>query len=81
MAHRRYVVANDLSASAVKDIRRNVEFNGLAPVGLPTPSEEASTAPAPTKAQLEEATLGKVRVNEGDAWCAALATRVVHAKI
>ncbi|KAK4053978.1 RNA methyltransferase tRNA(m5U54)methyltransferase [Microbotryomycetes sp. JL221] len=33
----RYVVANDLSSSAVEDIRRNVEYNGLAPTGLPAP--------------------------------------------
>jgi tRNA (guanine26-N2/guanine27-N2)-dimethyltransferase len=30
-----YVVANDLSASAVVDIKRNIEYNGLAPKGLP----------------------------------------------
>lgn len=34
LAHR-YVVANDLSSSAVKDIKRNIEYNGLAPKGLP----------------------------------------------
>ncbi|KAL8280543.1 hypothetical protein RQP46_007191 [Phenoliferia psychrophenolica] len=78
----KYVVANDLSASAVEDIRRNIAFNDLAPVGAPPtaeptsteptstepiPTEPTSTVPPLTKAQLEEATLGKVRVNEGDA--------------
>lgn len=60
----RYVVANDLSASAVEDIRRNVEFNGLSPPGLPSENDGETKL---TKAQIEEATLGRVRVNEGDA--------------
>lgn len=66
---RRYVVANDLSASAVQDIRRNVEWNDLSPPGLPPPSgEESASAPIISKAEKEEATLGRVRPNEGDAW-------------
>lgn len=87
------MIANDLSASAVKDIRRNIEWNGLSPTeplastsALPDASATlaaASTATLPTyksladkneapkrtKFEQEEATLGKVRVNEGDAWC------------
>ncbi|KAK4693858.1 tRNA (guanine26-N2/guanine27-N2)-dimethyltransferase, partial [Phenoliferia sp. Uapishka_3] len=62
----RYVVANDLSPSAVEDIRRNIDFNDLAPIGPPTPSDDSTAVPL-TKSQLEEAKLGKVRVNAGDA--------------
>ncbi|KAM0787302.1 hypothetical protein ACM66B_007078 [Microbotryomycetes sp. NB124-2] len=75
----RHVVANDLSKSAVEDIKRNVEYNGLNPPGLPpttTASAEgeidetqAKTAqePALSKADKEDLVLGRVRVNEGDA--------------
>ncbi|GAA5973656.1 hypothetical protein JCM8115_006181 [Rhodotorula mucilaginosa] len=70
----RYVIANDLSASAVEDIRRNIAFNGLAPKGLHSiPGTEGMTEdeikPGKefSKAQIEEAKLGKVRANEGDA--------------
>lgn len=91
-----YVVANDLSSGAVVDIKRNIEYNGLAPKGLPATTtvtgegaiqdpkeaekvavaegekEKGEVAPKVTmsKAELEELTLGKVRANEGDAWCA-----------
>ncbi|GAA6003324.1 tRNA (guanine26-N2)-dimethyltransferase [Rhodotorula paludigena] len=70
----RYVVANDLSAGAVEDIRRNVAFNGLAPKGvLSLPGteglkeEDVKPSGARSKADIDEARLGKVRVNEGDA--------------
>lgn len=70
------MIANDLSASAVEDIRRNIAFNGLAPKGLHSiPGTEGMTEdeikPGKefSKAQIEEAKLGKVRANEGDAWC------------
>ncbi|CEQ41078.1 SPOSA6832_02748, partial [Sporobolomyces salmonicolor] len=70
----RYVVANDLSASAVEDIRRNVSYNGLDPKGLKSlpgaedvPAEEIKPCNQWSKAQIEEARDGKVRVNEGDA--------------
>ncbi|GAA5982408.1 hypothetical protein JCM10908_006634 [Rhodotorula pacifica] len=70
----RYVIANDLSASAVEDIRRNIAFNGLAPKGLYSlPGteglQEEAIKPGKewSKAAIEEARLGKVRVNEGDA--------------
>jgi hypothetical protein len=73
------VIANDLSASAVEDIRRNIAFNGLAPKGLHSiPGTEGMTEdeikPGKefSKAQIEEAKLGKVRANEGDAWCVAV---------
>ncbi|KWU41274.1 N2,N2-dimethylguanosine tRNA methyltransferase [Rhodotorula sp. JG-1b] len=70
----RYVIANDLSASAVEDIRRNIAFNGLAPKGLHSipgtegmPEEEIKPGKEFSKAQIEEAKWGKVRANEGDA--------------
>ncbi|GAA5895558.1 hypothetical protein JCM8208_005267 [Rhodotorula glutinis] len=70
----RYVVANDLSASAVKDIERNVAFNRLEPKGvLSLPGtegmkeEDVKPLGARSKADIDEARFGKVRVNEGDA--------------
>lgn len=74
----RYVVANDLSASAVEDIRRNVEWNGLLPPGpIIADGPVASTSGAPMKPvqiskadrqAAEDVALGKIRINEGDAW-------------
>jgi len=65
-----------LSASAVKDIERNVAFNRLEPKGvLSLPGtegmkeEDVKPLGARSKADIDEARLGKVRVNEGDAWC------------
>ncbi|GAA5957958.1 hypothetical protein JCM3765_006215 [Sporobolomyces pararoseus] len=70
----KHVVANDLSASAVEDIRRNIDYNGLSPKGLKSlPGtenlEEKDIKPNGTwsKADIDEAREGKVRVNEGDA--------------
>lgn len=73
----RYVVANDLSASAVADIRRNIAFNGLSPRGIASlpnilpdlPPSELKPGPpyGLSKADIDEALHGKVRVNEGDA--------------
>ncbi|GAA5987011.1 hypothetical protein JCM11641_004418 [Rhodosporidiobolus odoratus] len=71
----KYVVANDLSASAVLDIKRNIEFNGLAPGGLSSlpgweeEDKEEGVKPGSrwSKAVIEEAKEGRVRVNEGDA--------------
>lgn len=59
----RYVIANDLSPSAVAAMKRNVEINGLAGTepatgGDLTKLENGSSRPKPPK----------VRVNEGDAW-------------
>ncbi|GAA6006713.1 hypothetical protein JCM11491_003153 [Sporobolomyces phaffii] len=69
-----HVVANDLSASAVEDIRRNIDYNGLSPKGLKSlPGtenlDEQDIKPNGlwSKAQIDEAKEGKVRVNEGDA--------------
>lgn len=54
----RFVIANDLSNAATATMRRNVELNGLGP------TDESSADPsAPAKVDL-----GKVRVNESDAW-------------
>lgn len=61
----RYVLANDLSPSAVAAMQRNVEINGLA--GGSTSSEQASADPSASSVQQP-----KVRINEGDAWCAEL---------
>lgn len=65
-----------MSASAVEDIRRNIEYNDLSPKGLKSLPctenvEEKDIKPNSfwTRAQIEEARDGKVRVNEGDAWC------------
>lgn len=73
---RSYVIANDLSASAVEDIRRNIAYNGLAPKGLQSlegtaglSEDEIKPGQQWSKADIEEAKLGKVRANEGDAWC------------
>ena len=73
------MIANDLSASAVEDIRRNIAFNGLAPKGLHSipgtegmPEEEIKPGKEFSKAQIEEAKWGKVRANEGDAWCVSV---------
>ncbi|KAH7889237.1 tRNA methyltransferase [Phlebopus sp. FC_14] len=70
----RFVIANDLSESAAAAMRRNVELNGLGP----TPTVEASedndnvaSTPTTTEDQAKRPSLGKVRVNEGDA-CALM---------
>ncbi|BGP27923.1 tRNA (guanine-N2-)-methyltransferase [Rhodotorula toruloides] len=73
----RYVVANDLSASAVADIRRNIAFNGLSPPGhsalpsVPPYVPLSSLTPGPpyglSRSDIDTALNGKVRVNEGDA--------------
>ncbi|KAF8625803.1 hypothetical protein AX15_005190 [Amanita polypyramis BW_CC] len=51
----KYVIANDRSPSAVVSMKRNVELNGLGPATEESPSKD------------EEGSLGKVRINEGDA--------------
>jgi tRNA (guanine26-N2/guanine27-N2)-dimethyltransferase len=58
------VIANDLSASAVAAMRRNVEINGLG-VSQAT-INEISNAPGAVKA--DETMEPKIRINEGDAW-------------
>ncbi|KAG2157148.1 tRNA methyltransferase [Suillus clintonianus] len=63
----RFVIANDLSASATAAMKRNVELNGLGPSDPPESSSSASVVsehqPLPDR--------GKVRINEGDA-CALM---------
>ncbi|KAF8831268.1 hypothetical protein HHX47_DHR1000749 [Lentinula edodes] len=54
----RYVLANDLSSTAVAAMKRNVELNGLGP------SKELEETGSAKQANTH---LGKVRVNEGDA--------------
>ncbi|KAF7793124.1 hypothetical protein EIP86_004233 [Pleurotus ostreatoroseus] len=62
----KYVIANDLSPSAAEAMRRNVELNGLGP----TPATDVSADTSADGAQKPQtADNGKVRVNEGDAWC------------
>ncbi|GAA5834311.1 hypothetical protein JCM11251_007955 [Rhodosporidiobolus azoricus] len=68
----KYVVANDLSASAVEDIKRNIAYNDLSPAGLSSlpgyvEGQEVKAGGKWSKAMVEEAREGKVRVNEGDA--------------
>jgi len=53
----KYVIANDLSDSAVDAIKRNVDFNGL---GAPKPG-------TPGFSETRDQDVGKVRVNHGDA--------------
>ena len=69
----RYVIANDLDPAAAVAMRRNVELNGLGPTKEATaPAEEARTnsvpATVPQPPVVATGNLGKVRVNEGDAW-------------
>ena len=54
------MVANDLSESATAAMRRNIDLNGLGPSQEDDPDSPDTPAKAPS--------LGKVRVNEGDAW-------------
>ncbi|KAL4067985.1 tRNA methyltransferase [Scleroderma citrinum] len=60
----RFVIANDLSESATAAMRRNVDLNGLGPSHE---DDHPDFSDAPAKAP----SLGKVRVNEGDA-CALM---------
>jgi tRNA G26 N,N-dimethylase Trm1 len=57
---RRYVIANDLSSTAVDSIRRNVEFNGLV-------FQEASARNGMTGTDSGKTPTARVFVNEGDA--------------
>jgi tRNA (guanine26-N2/guanine27-N2)-dimethyltransferase len=60
----RFVIANDLSASAAAAMKRNVELNGLGP--SPDPPESTSSTSVGAGHQPHDR--GKVRINEGDAW-------------
>lgn len=59
----RHVIANDLSPDAVAAMNRNIELNGLGPAKIAGAVDTASTADTNMR-------LGKVRVNQGDAWYA-----------
>ncbi|KIK97450.1 hypothetical protein PAXRUDRAFT_824911 [Paxillus rubicundulus Ve08.2h10] len=65
----RFVIANDLSPSATAAMRRNVEANGLGPTT--EESEGSGTNNTETDGQSKKSSLGKVRINEGDA-CALM---------
>ncbi|KAH7926309.1 N2,N2-dimethylguanosine tRNA methyltransferase [Leucogyrophana mollusca] len=66
----RYVIANDLSASATAAMKRNVDLNGLGPA--PDSTEEMVPPDEKTPTRISHGlTLGKVRINEGDA-CALM---------
>ncbi|KAG2368617.1 tRNA methyltransferase [Suillus spraguei] len=64
----RFVIANDLSASATAAMKRNVELNGLGPPS-PDPADSASSSVVLEHQSLPDR--GKVRINEGDA-CALM---------
>jgi hypothetical protein len=69
----RYVIANDLSPDAVAAMKRNVNLNKLGPSEASTSDMQVDTTTDGTPAaqinkKAQEATKGKVRVNEGDAW-------------
>jgi tRNA (guanine26-N2/guanine27-N2)-dimethyltransferase len=61
----RFVIANDLSASATAAMKRNVELNGLGP-SSPDPAVGTSSSAASEHQPFPDR--GKVRINEGDAW-------------
>ncbi|KAG2054635.1 N2,N2-dimethylguanosine tRNA methyltransferase [Suillus hirtellus] len=63
----RFVIANDLSASATAAMKRNVELNGLGPSSPGADSVSSSTV-SEHQALPDR---GKVRINEGDA-CALM---------
>lgn len=62
----RFVIANDLSASATAAMKRNVELNGLGPSPDSVEVESASSTFMASDQQPHDR--GKVRINEGDAW-------------
>jgi tRNA (guanine26-N2/guanine27-N2)-dimethyltransferase len=65
IAPSRFVIANDLSASATAAMKRNVELNGLGPS---SPDPAASTSSSVVSEHKPLPDRGKVRINEGDAW-------------
>lgn len=60
----RFVIANDLSASATAAMKRNVELNGLGPS---YPDSAIGTSSSPASEHQPFPDRGKVRINEGDA--------------
>ncbi|KIJ68912.1 hypothetical protein HYDPIDRAFT_178862 [Hydnomerulius pinastri MD-312] len=65
----RFVIANDLLPSATAAMKRNVDLNGLGP-SVPE-SEGPSTSTSEPVRESTKPSLGKVRINEGDA-CALM---------
>ncbi|KAF9218193.1 N2,N2-dimethylguanosine tRNA methyltransferase [Gyrodon lividus] len=65
----RFVIANDLSSSATAAMKRNVELNALGPTV--EENEGNTTCDTEADAQTKKPSLGKVRINEGDA-CALM---------
>jgi len=62
----RYVIANDLSPSAVVAMKRNVDINGL---GSPPQIDGLeSTGANDEKIVARSRSNEKVKINEGDAW-------------
>lgn len=57
------MIANDLSSLAAEAMRRNIEINGLG-ITAPLPEDDGGA----TKGKPSRPDLGKVRINEGDAW-------------
>ncbi|KAG6333651.1 hypothetical protein ID866_5438 [Astraeus odoratus] len=65
----RFVIANDLSESATAAMRRNVDLNGLGPDA--DTCQDGCLGPSALDLETKRPSLGKVRVNEGDA-CALM---------
>ncbi|KAF8495631.1 N2,N2-dimethylguanosine tRNA methyltransferase [Gautieria morchelliformis] len=79
----KYVIANDLSPSATEIMKRNVLFNELGPQDPPKatgPEEENTTSSTPTRIP-KGPSLGKVRVNEGDACSLMYAHRAERQRV
>jgi tRNA (guanine26-N2/guanine27-N2)-dimethyltransferase len=67
----RYVIANDLSPSAVQAMQMNVEINRLGETAAVSDQDAESSAKARGKDGVPpQVRTAKVRINEGDAWCA-----------
>jgi len=62
----RFVIANDLSASATAAMKRNVELNSLGPSSVDLAESASFTSVVSEHQQIPDR--GKVRINEGDAW-------------
>jgi len=61
----RYVIANDLSPAATAAMRHNIQINGLGPDPVPTDIGDIGGEINPKSSKTR---LGRVQVNEGDAW-------------
>jgi hypothetical protein len=57
-------------------MKRNIALNGLGPTSAPSSTSDDAMAVDGASTSTKPRDLGKVRVNEGDAWCASfLASR------